>query len=301
MYKQLLLLFLGCLSTVQARESYRDSTATSAEEISMQAFIDSIEQSYHYQTGVIKLGDGLATLTIPEHFKYLDSEQSKKVLTELWGNPPAETLGLLFPENATLLGDEDGYVVEISYAEDGYIEDEDAQDLDYNDLMEEMQNDAQSANPQRIEMGYEPIDLIGWAAEPFYDEENKKLHWAKELRFGEADFNTLNYNIRVLGRKGYLTLNVISGIEQLPQVNNDMEVILGSVDFNEGYRYSDFNPDLDEVAAYGVGGLIAGKILAKTGLLAGLLKFWKVIALGAVGIFGALRKRIFGSRSNNEG
>jgi uncharacterized membrane-anchored protein len=52
------------------------------------------------------------------------------------------------------------------------------------------------------------------------------------------------------------------------------------VTFNEGHRYSDFNPDVDEVAAWTVGGLVAGKVLAKVGFFAGLLKFWKVIAIG---------------------
>jgi uncharacterized membrane-anchored protein len=34
------------------------------------------------------------------------------------------------------------------------------------------------------------------------------------------------------------------------------------------------------VAAWTVGGLVAGKVLAKVGFFAGLLKFWKVIAIG---------------------
>ena len=44
--------------------------------------------------------------------------------------------------------------------------------------------------------------------------------------------------------------------------------------------YSEFNPDIDTVAAYGIGGLIAGKVLAKAGVLAAglvlLKKFWFV-------------------------
>ena len=184
----------------------------------------------------------------------------------------------------------------MSYEEEGYIEDEDAEDLDYDDLLEEMQSDAQLGNEQRTTLGYPTIDLVGWAASPFYDNENHKLHWAKELKFEGDETNTLNYNIRVLGRKGYLTLNVIGDMEVLSDVQQNLDPILASTTFNSGHRYSDFNPDIDTVAAYGIGGLIAGKVLAKAGFFAVLLKFWKFIAIGAVALFAGFKKKVFGSK-----
>jgi uncharacterized membrane-anchored protein len=36
------------------------------------------------------------------------------------------------------------------------------------------------------------------------------MYWAKEINFGGDSENTLNYNIRVLGRKGVLLLNFIA-------------------------------------------------------------------------------------------
>jgi uncharacterized membrane-anchored protein len=66
-------------------------------------------------------------------------------------------------------------------------------------------------------------------------------------------------------------------------------------EFNQGYRYDEFNPDLDEVAAYGIGALVAGKIVAKTGLLAAALifvkKFGVVVLLGLGAAFSKLFKR----------
>ncbi|TNJ42428.1 DUF2167 domain-containing protein [Tamlana fucoidanivorans] len=262
-----------------------------------QKIIDSINNSFTYQTGTVELKDGLATINVPKGFKFLDSKQSKYVLTDLWGNPPGETLGLLFPDNMTPMHDAFTYAVEIEYAEEGYIDDEDAEDLDYDDLLEEMQADIISANPQRIEQGYPTMELIRWASAPYYDQENKKLHWAKELKFEDAEVNTLNYNIRVLGRKGYLNLNAIGDINMLETFNQDRDEIIQSVEFSPGNRYSDFNPDIDQVAAYGIGGLIAGKILAKAGFFALLLKFWKFIAIGAVALFSGFRKKLFGKKS----
>ena len=51
--------------------------------------------------------------------------------------------------------------------------------------------------------------------------------------------------------------------------------LLAMTEFTEGNRYSDFKPGVDKVAAVGIGGLIAGKVLAKTGLLVMLMAFLK--------------------------
>lgn len=259
--------------------------------------MDSINNSFSFQKGTIEIGGGLALLHVPENFKYLEPQQANTVLVDLWGNPPEETLGLLFPENGTVVGDDFTYAIEITYSEEGYVDDSDAKDIDYDDLLEEMKDDTNEYNETRRSMGYPAIEMVGWAAKPFYDEAAKKLHWAKELHFEGETENTLNYNIRVLGRKGYLNMNAISFMEQLPLVQRNIDQVIESVAFTEGNRYSDFNPDLDQVAAYGIGGLVAGKVLAKAGFFALVLKFWKFIAIGAVGLFGAFRKRIFGSKN----
>lgn len=160
-----------------------------------------------------------------------------------------------------------------------------------------MQEETEAFNQERLELGYDAVSIIGWAAEPFYDEQRKILHWAKEIKFGANEDHTLNYNIRVLGRKGVIVLNAVGGIADLAYVQNDLEHVLDIVQFNEGHTYADFNPDLDEVAAWSLGGLVAGKILAKVGVLAFLLKFWKILAIGVAGVFGTLWKKF---RSNKE-
>ncbi|MBI1286778.1 MAG: DUF2167 domain-containing protein [Flavobacteriales bacterium] len=289
---------LTCLVALLATASVsfaQEDTTLLEEVVDVQSVLDSINGSFTYNYGTVDLLDGTATITVPEGYKFLDAAQSQHVLTDLWGNPPSECLGLLFPEEVSPMSENFTYAVEVSYSKDGYIDDDDAEDIDYDDLLEEMQSDMKEINPQRVEAGYPTIELVGWASPPFYDKENKKLHWAKELKFEDEETNTLNYNIRILGRYGYLNMNAIGDISILPMVQNDIDDILGSVSFNEGHRYSNFNPDMDEVAAYGIGGLIAGKVLAKAGFFALLLKFWKIIAVAVVGAFATLKKKIFGS------
>jgi uncharacterized membrane-anchored protein len=298
--KNLLTSIMLCLSFTITYCQENQDEITKEQEIEYQRVIDSINSSFKYQYGKISLENGIAEIDIPKGYKFLNAEQSKYVLSDLWGNPPSEVLGLLFPEEISPISDDFTYAVEITYSNEGYIDDEDAKDLDYDDLLEEMQDDTNAANPERKKLGYPEIDLVGWASKPFYDDKNKKLHWAKELSFEGEELNTLNYNIRVLGRKGYLNLNAIGTINVLPKFNNDVDEILNSVHFTVGNKYSDFNPDIDEVAAYGIGGLIAGKLLAKAGFFALLLKFWKFIAIGVVGLFSVFKKRIFGSKESEE-
>ncbi len=250
--------------------------------------IQSIENSLKYQTGTIELASGNATLQVPKGFRYLDPTQSIFVLTDLWGNPADSTvLGLLVPENRGVLAS-NSWVFTIKFDEMGFVKDEDADDIDYDDLLKEQQKETNEANPDRIKQGYPPIEFIGWASAPYYDKEKKVLHWAKELRFGEDSLSTLNYNLRILGRKGVFVVNAIATMSELPEVKANINQVLRSIQYKEGQTYADFDPELDEVAAWTIGGLVAGKLLAKAGFFVVLLKFWKVIALALAGAGGAI-------------
>ncbi|MEL6391684.1 MAG: DUF2167 domain-containing protein, partial [Bacteroidota bacterium] len=89
----------------------------------------------------------------------------------------------------------------------------------------------------------------------------------------------------------------IGSIQDVDLISKDLPQILESVEYLEGHRYSDFNPDIDDVAAYGITALIAGKVLAKTGLLATiglfLAKAWKILLIGAIAL-GAGAKKLMG-------
>lgn len=262
----------------------------SAEE---QQYLQEAQQlwdSLNKQTGEITLPGGIAQLAVTENFYYLDPNDAKTVLVDVWGNPPENAyglLGMIFPAGSTPF-DDDSWGVTIEYEQDGYVSDKDADDINYDKLLKQMKKDTRAANEERVELGYEPIELVGWAASPYYDEANHQLYWAKEIRFGDYDVNTLNYNIRVLGRQGVLVMNFIAGMNQLDEINQNLDEVLQLAQFNQGQRYEDFDPSIDEVAAYGLGALVAGKLVAKTGLIAAALIFLKkfgvviLIALGAV-------------------
>jgi uncharacterized membrane-anchored protein len=265
---------------------------------------EEIASGLKFQQGEIKLKDGLATLKVSAKFRYLDPDQTDTVLVQLWGNPPSQekTLGMLFPAEISPSAPESWGVV-ITYDEDGYVKDDEAAGINYDDLLKGMQEGTREANQERIKQGYEAIELIGWAAPPRYDQTAHKLYWAKELSFGGEPEHTLNYDIRALGRRGVLSLNAVASVSQLQMVEKDMREVLSFVEFNEGHRYGDYVAGVDKVAAYGIGALIAGKLAAKAGLFKLLLlfaaKFWKLLIIAALAI-GALVKKLLSGRRKEE-
>jgi uncharacterized membrane-anchored protein len=273
---------------------------------SIQFKIDSINQSMHYQQGTIELESGNASLKVPAGFKFLDRTESRYVLEDLWGNPEdTSILGMLVPENAGVVGP-GSWAFTISFDPMGYVKDSDAEDINYDDLLKEQQADAKAANEERMAAGYSTVELVGWASSPYYDKSKKTLHWAKELEFDGDSVHTLNYNLRILGRKGIFLINAVAGMEDLPQVKSTIEPVLASVSFKDGHRYADYDSNVDEVAAWTVGGLVAGKVLAKAGFFAVLLKFWKIIAFALIGGGTALwrfisrKKEDTGATAGNE-
>jgi uncharacterized membrane-anchored protein len=260
--------------------------------------IEEFEATLDFKRGTIDLGGGIASMEVPEGFRYLNPEQSETILVDIWGNPKGQkSLGMLFPSGVSPLS-EDGWGVIITFDEDGYVDDEDAATLDYGDLLKQMREDTSAANLERTKQGYAPVEFVGWAEPPHYDAQTNKLYWAKNLKFGDAEQNTLNYNIRVLGRRGVLVLNAVAGMHQLSDMKGEMDKVIGFVAFNEGHKYTDFNPSLDKVATYGIGGLIAGKVALKAGLFKGLIALLlaskKFLVIGAIALFALLRKLFTG-------
>ena len=256
--------------------------------------------SLKFQTGKINLPNGIATVDLPTNFRYLSPEDSEKLLVQGWGNPPGNnTLGMIIPTETNPLSDS-GWGVVITYSEDGHVKDEDADKIDYASLLKTMKEESEEANKERVKQGYGAMHLVGWAETPSYDKTARKLIWAKEYASDKQGENSLNYNIRVLGRKGVLVLNAVAGMKQISQIKNEMPYILSVTEFTQGNRYADFDSKTDHMAEYGLAALVAGGVAAKMGFFAKigvfLLAFKKFIIIGLVAL-GALLRNIFKGKS----
>ena len=282
---------LLCASGVRA-----DDAADAAQR---RALLDSLR----YSTGTIALPEAQAHLEVRPGFRFLGHDDARKVLEQYWGNPPDDSvLGLLVPDDSQL-GLDHSWAVAVTYSDEGYVSDEDAAAIDYDEMLAQLKQEALDANDERKQAGYGTVELVGWAQPPRYDAASKRLHWAKELVFDGDSAHTVNYDIRVLGRNGFLSLNAIADAADLPRVRQGMEQVLPMAQFDAGQQYADYQPGRDKAAAYGNAALVGGGLAAKAGLFAKLgallLAGKKLVALvivGVVGLFG----RVFGKKKKDE-
>jgi uncharacterized membrane-anchored protein len=249
------------------------------------------------QRGKVVIAEAQATLDLGQSYDFYGPADARTILVNIWGNPPTAAngvLGLVMPAGQSPLSDAWGAVV--TFEKSGYVSDSDAAEVDYAELLGQMREGEADNNAERASAGYPSMNLAGWAEQPNYDKASHSVVWAQDLRIGGQTVHSLNYDVRSLGRNGVLSLNLISQMPKLAEVKTAARDFATHASFNPGARYADFNPDTDEKAEYGIGGLVAAGVgvaaAKKLGLFAILLKFLKPLLIGVVALFAVLRGKI---------
>ena len=241
-----------------------------------QEFYDSLDK----KTGPIPLAGGKVLLQVPPGYYYLDPADLKRVIVDVWGNPPGAdegVEGMLFAAGANPAAS-DSWGAVLEFADDGYVSDKDAQTTDYTKLLQDMQKQTEDQNADRVKSGFPAMQLVKWAEPPSYDAATHKMYWAEDLHVGDANIDTLNYRIRLLGREGVFVVNFIAGMDQLAQVKSEADGVMAIPTFTQGHTYAD-HAEGDRMAEYGIAGLVAGGLglaaAQKFGLFALILAFGK--------------------------
>lgn len=254
------------------------------------------------QTGVVALPAANAQLDLGTRYYFLDASDARRVIEGPWGNPKGSAdgvLGMVFPANMTPL-DPDGWGAVVTYLNSGYVADKDARSTDYAKVLDQLRQGEDQDNADRQKQGFPAVHLVGWGQPPSYDAAHHALIWARDVKFGDQTDDSLNYDVRVLGRRGVFSLNIVSTMSQLPQIRAAAQELETTASFTPGARYADFQPGTDKTAEYGLAGLIlAGAGLAvakKIGLIAIALLFLKkgiaIIVAAAAGLWAWLRRKL---------
>jgi uncharacterized membrane-anchored protein len=301
---------IASFPTVAFAQAAAPATNEIADRVAREAFENGIRAARATLkpiTGRVQLPDAEAFLTVPQGYGFLDKAQSKTMLVDIWGNPPDSAegvLGIIVKLNTEALGDPWGAV--ITYDNSGYVTDTDAADIKPEKLLADEQALEADANAERAKAGYDAIHLAGWAEPPFYDSLGKRIYWAKRLQIVGEEGEGLNYNIRVLGRKGYLALNFVATIDDLPAVKAAAPDVLKMAEFDDGAKYSDYKQG-DKASGIGLAGLVAGAgavaVAKKVGLLGLLIAFGKkgfVLVLLAFGWLWNKVKGVFAKKQDDD-
>jgi uncharacterized membrane-anchored protein len=253
----------------------------------------------------VALGHELS-LELPGNHAFLPPAPAAKVLEKNGSFHNEDLLGLIASTDPS----EEWFVV-ARFEESGFIKDDEKVDAD--EILGALRDGTKEANEERTRRGFKPLTIDGWSEPPRYESAQHHLVWA--LIVSDPDGKSVNLNTRILGRKGYVSLNLVTDPQKLAGYRGQAAALLSATHFDSGARYEDFNEKTDKVAEYGLAGLVlagAGLGAAKLVKLGLLAKFSKVIiglliagkklvvvALLAIGAF--LKKILGGRRPSGEG
>jgi uncharacterized membrane-anchored protein len=259
----------------------------------------------------IALGHGV-TLDLPAGFLFLGQPHAAQEMVKM-GNLYNDNLMGLVVSGEDTADDEEGYLISLRFDDEGHVKDDEK--VEAKEILDSIREGEDDYNDERKQKGFPPIHADGWQVEPSYDKSKHELIWGLLLSSPDEkpEDRSLNYNTRVLGRTGYVSINLVTSPNALAKHKSAANAIVSATQFAQGMRYEDFDEKKDKIAEYGLTGLVLGGVglgvakLVKIGLLA---KFGKVIiaaliagkkAIIALLVGGAAAARkLFGRRRGND-
>lgn len=229
----------------------------------------------------------IAEIEVQEGLLWVDADRTREFL-EMSQNPSSGSeVGMLFSPD-------DGWFTLFEWEDCGYVKDDDHGKLDHDAMLKSIGEGIKAGNEERKSRGWEPLRLVGWSPAPHYDTSTRRLEWG--VKVASSDGASVNYNTRVLGRRGVMHVNLVADPKALDGLIPRFHGLLNGYRFKEGGRYDQFTSG-DKIAEYGLAALIVGGAAA-AGLKFGILqKFWKLIVVGflaVAGFIGSLFKKLFG-------
>jgi uncharacterized membrane-anchored protein len=235
---------------------------------------------------------GQANLNLPANYVYVPQPHATKVLNVM-GNPGTHPnlIGLIFPN-----GNDDWFIT-LRFEASGYIKDGDAKEWNADEMLDSFRKGTEAMNEERLKAGVPALEIVGWAEKPAYDATTQRLIWAmtsKNKGAAAGQPQGVNYNTYALGREGYFSMNLVTGLDQLAAYKGEAKTMLAALNYTDGKKYADFNSSTDKVAEYGLAALVLGVAAKKLGFFAMaalfFAKFAKVSILAGLGLVAGVYK-----------
>jgi len=245
-----------------------------------------------------KLGN-VAQIELPAGYAFFDGKTTRALMASSGEPTSGNELGLLHPTNAP-------WSVIFEFSNIGFVKDDEKDKLDPDKLLAAIKAGNDEGNKERERHGNPPLLIVGWEQAPKYDPVTHNLTWA--IRATSEGRAILNYNTRLLGRKGVMEVVLICKPEDFSETLPAFNGLIANHHFQSGESYAEFKPG-DKIAKYGLGALILGGgavAAAKLGLLGPVILFfkkaWKLVIVALVAVASFFKKilnKITGNRSEN--
>ncbi|GGA71199.1 hypothetical protein GCM10011521_06660 [Arenimonas soli] len=231
---------------------------------------------------------GGAQFEVPEGFAFLDADETVK-FQEINQNIPGNRQTVFAPLNLE-------WFALFEFEDTGYIQDN--EEIDADAILEGIRESQREANEELKKRGWATMTIDGWSYNPRYDPESNRLEWALTATSHPTGQKVVNFNTRILGRRGVMKVTLVTEPVHLEADVPGFKAALAGFGFLPDEQYAAFREG-DKVAAYGLGALILGGAAA-AGAKSGLLKsVGKFILFGVLALFAGLWSRIkglFGSK-----
>jgi len=215
--------------------------------------------------GEFALGDQ-AMIRLAEGFLFADGENTRTAMASMGNMASDLEVGLIAPT-----GEDENWFVVFEFNPVGYVNDDDREAIDADALLQSIREGTEEANAYRKAQGFGAVHVAGWLEPPRYDTSTNNLAWAIRARDeDDASTDLVNYNIRMLGRQGYMSVTLVTNADSFAAHRDAVRPLLAGVSYNEGRRYAEYRSG-DKLAGYGLTALIAGgagAAAAKLGLFA---------------------------------
>ena len=158
-------------------------------------------------------------------------------------------------------------------------------------MFQDYVNGTNAQNIKRRQLGIEELFLDSWSEAPHYDKINHHLVWGLKghtgggvgSASGAPPSPVINFFTRILGRNGYLSVDLIDSPDRIEASKLTTKPALDATRFKAGFKYEDHKSS-DRSSGIGLRTLVLGGV--------GIAAFKAVKGGALIGILLALKKAI---------
>ena len=104
--------------------------------------------------------------------------------------------------------------------------------MNKDELLTAIKEGTEEANKERVERGFKPLHIDGWSEPPRYEKQQHHLVWA--LLVSDDDGPAVNFNTRKLGRRGFVSLNLVTDPQHLTEYKPAASTLIEATTFDKG-------------------------------------------------------------------
>jgi uncharacterized membrane-anchored protein len=222
-----------------------------------------------------------AELRLGTDLVFAGAADTRRLMESMGNSVSSREVGLV-----TSSSKDSNWILIFEYNDDGHVKDDEKNAIDKDALFESIKEGTEEGNKRRKELGLPGLHVTHWVEAPHYDQATHNLVWALAAKDDSGD-QVVNYNMRVLGRQGYMSVTLVDDPGRLAASKLEAAAVMNGFSYKAGHTYAEFREG-DRLAEYGLAGLVAagaGATAAKMGLLA---KLGKLLAKGGKALLLAL-------------